>query len=91
MSAWYFSKTFMVSAVIPASTSSTSRASSVRAQSMLSLTDGAFRTGTWRMQDFSRYGFQANAYRKFEPDLPGADEKVKRSVFAIDNVMTNGR
>jgi hypothetical protein len=50
-----------------------------------------FRTGTWRMQDFSRYGFQANAYRKFEPDLPGADEKVKRSVFIIDNVMTGGR
>jgi len=50
-----------------------------------------FRTGTYRMRDFSRYGFQANGYRKFEPDLPGADEKVKRSVFTIDNVRTSGR
>jgi len=44
-----------------------------------------FRTGTWRMKDFSRYGFGANDYRKNEPDLAGADEAVDNAVFDIDN------
>ncbi len=49
-----------------------------------------FRTGTWRMKDFSRYGFGANDYRKNEPDLPGADEAVDNAVFDIDNFRTVG-
>jgi hypothetical protein len=40
------------------------------------------------MRDFSRYGFQANNYRKYEPDLPGADEAVANAVFDIDNFET---
>jgi hypothetical protein len=47
-----------------------------------------FRTGTWRMKDFSRYGFGANDYRKNEPDLSGADEAVDNSVYDIDNFQT---
>jgi hypothetical protein len=47
-----------------------------------------FRTGVWRMRDFSRYGFSANDYRKNEPDLPGADEAVENAVFDIDNLRT---
>jgi hypothetical protein len=47
-----------------------------------------FRTGIYRMRDFSRYGFQANNYRKYEPDLPGADEAVANAVFDIDNFET---
>ncbi|MHC4574527.1 MAG: PA14 domain-containing protein [Planctomycetota bacterium] len=44
-----------------------------------------FRTGAWRMKDFSRYGFGANDYRKNEPDLPGADETVDNAAFDIDD------
>jgi len=47
-----------------------------------------FRTGTWRMKDFSRYGFGANDYRKNEPDLPAADEPVDNAVYDIDNLQT---
>jgi hypothetical protein len=47
-----------------------------------------FRTGIYRMKDFSRYGFQANGYKKYEPDLPGADEPVARTVVDLDNVRT---
>ncbi|MHC4062304.1 MAG: hypothetical protein ACYSR6_11985, partial [Planctomycetota bacterium] len=47
-----------------------------------------FRTGTWRMKDFSRYGFGANDYRKNEPDLPAGDEAVDNAVFDIDNFRT---
>jgi hypothetical protein len=47
-----------------------------------------FRTGTWRMKDFSRYGFSANDYRKNEPDLAGADEAVDNAVFDVDNFRT---
>ena len=47
-----------------------------------------FRTGIWRMKDFSRYGITANSFRKHEPDLPGADEPVSRTVVDIDNVKT---
>ncbi len=47
-----------------------------------------FRTGTWRMKDFSRYGFGKNDYRKNEPDIKGPDEAVKKAVFDIDNFKT---
>ena len=47
-----------------------------------------FRTGIYRGQDFSRYGFSANAFKMFEPDLPGADEPVSRTVVDLDNVKT---
>jgi hypothetical protein len=47
-----------------------------------------FRTGTWRMKDFSRYGFGKNDYRKNEPDLAGADEAVAEAVYDIDNFRT---
>jgi hypothetical protein len=47
-----------------------------------------FRTGTWRMKDFSRYGFGANDYRKNEPDLVAADEAVAEAVYDIDNFRT---
>ena len=47
-----------------------------------------FRTGSWRMKDFSRYGFGDNDYRKNEPDLAGADEAVAKAIFDIDNFKT---
>jgi len=47
-----------------------------------------FRTGTWKMKDFSRYGFGANDYRKNEPDLQGADDAVDNAVYDIDNFRT---
>jgi len=47
-----------------------------------------FRTGSWRMKDFSRYGFGANDYRKNEPDLKNADEAVAEAVFEVDNLRT---
>jgi hypothetical protein len=47
-----------------------------------------FRTGTWRMEDFSRYGFSANDYRKNEPDLSGADDAVAEAIYDIDNVRS---
>jgi len=49
-----------------------------------------FRTGAYRMKDFSRYGFGANDYRKNEPDLTGADEEVDNAVYDIDNFKTAG-
>jgi len=47
-----------------------------------------FRTGTWRMKDFSRYGFGANDYRKNEPDLEKPDDAVDNAVYDIDNFRT---
>jgi len=47
-----------------------------------------FRTGGWRMKDFSRYGTSANDFRKHEPDLPNPDEPVDKAVFDIDNFET---
>jgi hypothetical protein len=47
-----------------------------------------FRTGISRTQDFSRYGFTANGFKKYEPDLPGVDEPVSRTVVDLDNVRT---
>ena len=44
------------------------------------------RTGTWRMKDFSRYGFGANDYRKHEPDLENPDDPVDEAIYDIDNV-----
>jgi hypothetical protein len=47
-----------------------------------------FRTGIYRDEDFSRYGFQANNYKMYEPDLPGPDEPVELCVYDIDNFKT---
>jgi hypothetical protein len=47
-----------------------------------------FRTGQYRQEDFSRYGFAANAYRKHDPDLLAADEAVENAVYDIDNLKT---
>lgn len=47
-----------------------------------------FRTGTWRIKDFSRYGFGANDYRKNEPDPTAPDEAVDNAVYDIDNFRT---
>jgi len=47
-----------------------------------------FRTGIWRIKDFSRYGITANTFKKYEPDLPGTDEPVLRTVVDLDNVRT---
>jgi hypothetical protein len=47
-----------------------------------------FRTGEYRQENFSRYGFGANDYRKNEPDLQGADKAVDNAVFDIDNFRT---
>jgi len=47
-----------------------------------------FRTGEYRQEDFSRYGFGANDYRKNEPDLTGADEAVDNAIFDIDDFRT---
>jgi len=47
-----------------------------------------FRTGIYRDEDFSRYGFQANSYKMYEPDLPGPDEPVELCVYDIDNFKT---
>jgi len=48
-----------------------------------------FRTGSWRMKDFSRYGFGANDFRKNEPDLENPDDPVDNAVYDIDNLICN--
>ena len=47
-----------------------------------------FRTGTWRMKDFSRYGFGANDFLKNKPDLKAPDEAVEEAVYDVDNFRT---
>jgi hypothetical protein len=47
-----------------------------------------FRTGTWRMKDFGRYGFGANDFLKKEPDLKAPDEAVEEAVYDVDNFRT---
>jgi len=47
-----------------------------------------FRTGSWRMKDFSRYGHSGNDFLKNEPDLPEPDESVDEAIFDIDNFET---
>jgi hypothetical protein len=44
-----------------------------------------FRTGEYRMQDFSRYGYGANEFLRNEPDLPNPDDALENAVFDIDN------
>jgi hypothetical protein len=44
-----------------------------------------FRTGKYRMKDFSRYGFSANDYLKHKPDLPKSDDALANAVFDIDD------
>jgi hypothetical protein len=49
-----------------------------------------FRTGAYRMMDFSRYGAGENGCLKGDGDLPGADDAVKNAVFDIDDFRTSG-
>jgi hypothetical protein len=49
-----------------------------------------FRTGVYRLNDFSRYGEGGSEYLTDKPDLPGADEAVENAVFDIDNFKTTG-
>ena len=50
-----------------------------------------FRTGAYRMQDFSRYGHSGNDFLKDEPDLPNPDDPVDEAIFDIDNFRTRTR
>jgi len=45
-----------------------------------------FRTGAYRLNDFSRYGAGGSNYLTDKPDLPNADEAVENAVFDIDDV-----
>jgi len=47
-----------------------------------------FRTGAYRMKDFSRYGHGGNDFLKNEPDLPNPDDPVDEAIFDIDNFKT---
>ncbi|MHC4645966.1 MAG: hypothetical protein ACYTBJ_10710 [Planctomycetota bacterium] len=49
-----------------------------------------FRTGAYRMMDFSRYGAGENGCLKGGGDLPGADHAVENAIFDIDDVRTSG-
>jgi len=48
-----------------------------------------FRTGVWRMTDFSRYGFGANDYMSEVPDVKDPDDEVDEAIYQIDNFSTN--
>jgi len=45
-----------------------------------------FRTGKYRMKDFSRYGYGANEFLRYEPDLPNPDDALENAVFQLDDV-----
>ena len=47
-----------------------------------------FRTGAYRLNDFSRYGEGGSKYLTDKPDLTGADEAVDNAVYDIDNFKT---
>ena len=47
-----------------------------------------FRTGAYRMKDFSRYGEGGSKYLTDKPDLPVADEAVEDAIFDIDDFRT---
>jgi len=47
-----------------------------------------FRTGVYRLNDFSRYGEGGSKYLTDKPDLPNADEAVDNAVFDIDDFRT---
>ncbi len=49
-----------------------------------------FRTGAYRLTDFSRYGSGDNGCLKSAGDLPGADHPVGKAVFDIDDLRTSG-
>jgi hypothetical protein len=49
-----------------------------------------FRTGAYRLTDFSRYGAGENGCLKGGGDLPGADDAVKNATFDIDDFRTSG-
>jgi len=49
-----------------------------------------FRTGAYRLTDFSRYGSGENGCLKGGGDLPGADDAVKNAIFDIDDFQTSG-
>jgi len=46
-----------------------------------------FRTGAYRLKDFSRYGEGGSKYLTDKPDLAGADEAVEVAVFDLDDVQ----
>ncbi|HUX59506.1 MAG TPA: PA14 domain-containing protein [Bacteroidales bacterium] len=50
-----------------------------------------FRTGKYRMMDFSRYGYGANDFLKNEPDLPEPDEALENAVFDLDDFKAVSR
>ncbi|MHC4808444.1 MAG: hypothetical protein ACYTBX_19595, partial [Planctomycetota bacterium] len=47
-----------------------------------------FRTGAYRLKDFSRHGEGGSEYLTDKPDLTNADEAVDNAVFDIDNFRT---
>ncbi|MHC4146440.1 MAG: hypothetical protein ACYSUD_16860, partial [Planctomycetota bacterium] len=49
-----------------------------------------FRTGAYRLTDYSRYGSGENGCLKGGGDLPGADDPVANAAFDIDDFQTSG-
>ena len=49
-----------------------------------------FRTGAYRLTDFSRYGSGDNGCLKGGGDLPGADDRLNNAIFDIDDFQTSG-
>jgi hypothetical protein len=49
-----------------------------------------FRTGAYRLTDFSRYGSGENGCLKGGGDLPGADDAAENAIFDIDDFQTSG-
>jgi len=47
-----------------------------------------FRTGAYRLKDFSRYGEGGSEYLTDKPDLTNADEALDNAVFDIDSFRT---